>query len=475
MDARFAAHNSHLEDPETFWDRDPHLRRLSRSRLVHRSRVLDELPSSTPGIYTVGGGRQVGKTTLLKQWMYDLLGRGVEPARITYFTGELIDDHHSLVRLVTDTVEEMPARGLRYLLLDEVTYIRQWDRGIKFLADAGLLEDVALVLTGSDLALIQEARMRFPGRRGMAPRVDFHLYPLSFREAVLLKDVLKEEDAARLMGLDKEPEPESMETLFAEFEQYLVHGGYLTAMNDMAEHGRISDSTLATYSDWIRGDVLKRGKNETYLREILSAIISRYCTQVTWNNLAKDLSIDHPKTVADYLALLQSMDAVLILAALQEHKLAPAPKKGKKVMFTDPFIYHAIHAWLHGGRDNYERLIIPCVRDPGQAGQLVESCVAAHFSRLFPSYYIKAQGEVDLAYVKGDTFWPVEVKWSGQVRSKDLKQVAKYPNGRILDRSARPRKISGLPTEPVPLALFRLPLPQEVSGDGHPGSTHSSH
>ena len=459
MDTRFAPHNSHLEDPQAFGDTDPHLRRLSRCKLVHRSRILEELPSSTPGIYTVGGGRQVGKTTLLKQWMLELLRNGVEPTRITYLTGELIDDHHSLVRLVTETLEEMPGRGMRYLLLDEVTYIRQWDRGVKFLADAGLLEDAAVVLTGSDLVLIQEARMRFPGRRGAASRVDFHLYPLSFREAVLLKGELGKEDAARLMALDREPDPGSMEILFAEFEQYLVHGGYLTAMNDMAEHGKVVDSTLSTYSDWIRGDVLKRGKNESYLREILSAIVSRYCTQVTWNNLAKDLSIDHPKTVADYVHLLQSMDAVLVLAALQEHKLAPAPKKGRKVMFTDPFIYHAVRAWLHGGHDKYERLVLPCVRDPGRAGQLVESCVASHFSRLFPSYYIKAQGEVDLAYVEGGTFWPVEVKWSGQVRPKDLKQVAKYQNGRILDRSKRPREILGLPTEPVPLALFRLPLP----------------
>ena len=83
-----------------------------------------------------------------------------------FFTGELIDDHHALVRLVSSLEREMPAEGRRYILLDEVTYIAGWDKGIKYLADAGLLEGVVLIATGSDMAVIQEARMRFPGRRG---------------------------------------------------------------------------------------------------------------------------------------------------------------------------------------------------------------------------------------------------------------------------------------------------------------------
>ena len=70
--------------------------------------------------------------------------------------------------------------NLKYLIIDEVTYIRHWDKAVKFLADAGQLEDITLMLTGSDMLILSEARMRFPGRRGVADKVDFHLYPLSF-------------------------------------------------------------------------------------------------------------------------------------------------------------------------------------------------------------------------------------------------------------------------------------------------------
>lgn len=456
MDIRFSSHNTHLEDPGSFVKRDPHLRQLQQQLLVHRSNLLNKLPCDRPGIYTISGGRQIGKTTLMKQQMAELLHTGVEPKRIAYLTGELIDDHHSLVRLLTETLNEMPIIGVRYLLLDEVTYIRDWDKGIKYLADTGLLENVVMFLTGSDLVIIKEARMRFPGRRGTADIVDFHLYPLSFLETIKLKKRFSDDSLDRLMKPKIKLPATLLDRLYEEFDLYLIHGGFLTAINDIAKHKQVMTTTLATYSDWIRGDVLKRGKQEHYLREILEAIIKRYGSQITWNSLSQDLSIDHPKTVADYVALLASMDAAFIQSALVEDKLTAAPKKARKLMFADPFIFHAVRAWLTPHKDPYSHQIKPIVSDPDWAARLAESCVVTHYRRYYPTYYIKAKGEVDVAYIDQKRFWPLEVKWTTQFRPKDLKQIAKYSNGRILTRSRHCRKIIGIPTEPLPLALLRI-------------------
>jgi predicted AAA+ superfamily ATPase len=335
----------------------------------------------------------------MKQWMADLLQNGIAPERIVYFTGELIDDHHSLVRLITETMDEMPNTDLRYIILDEVTYIRHWDKGIKYLADAGILENLVMFLTGSDLVIIKEARMRFPGRRGTAGTVDFHLYPLSFFETVKLKARFASEKLDQLMNSRIEPSDQEVKKLYEEFDIYLIHGGFLTAINDMAKHKCILPHTFSTYSDWIRGDVLKRGKQEHYLREVLEAIIKRYGSQLTWNALARDLSIDHPKTVADYSALLESMDAVFVQAAILEDKLTAAPKKARKLMFSDPFIFHAVRAWLSPCKDPYSQQVVPLTSDPDWAARLVEACVATHYRRHFPTYYIKAEGEVDIAYM----------------------------------------------------------------------------
>ncbi len=449
-------HNTHLDDPAAFEDRDPNLRQLKSHVHVHRSSLLDRLPAKVPGIYTLGGGRQIGKTTLVKQWMNELLCAGTEPERIFYLTGELIDDHHSLVRLISDCLAGIGPEGVRYVMIDEITYVRDWDKGIKYLADAGFLEDVVLLLTGSDLHIIREARVRFPGRRGVAEVVDFHLYPLSFQEAVSLKRHLTGDERSLLMTEEIEPDSPLLDMLYEEFALYLMHGGFLTPINDMERHGRMMASSLAVYSDWIRGDVIKRGKQEHYLREILGSIIKRYGSQVTWNALASDLSIDHPKTVADYIELLASMDAVFIQAALLEDKLTAAPKKARKLMFSDPFIFHAINAWINPGQPISSVESANTGVPPDLAGRLVESCVATHYRRYFPTYYIKGAGEVDIAYVYQNRFYPVEVKWTSQLRPKSLKQIVRYPNPLILTRARRRGMIKGVPTEPLPLALFRL-------------------
>lgn len=67
MDACFSPHNTHLEDRDLFFNRDPNLKELQNQLLVHRFYLLGKLPRHQPGIYTIAGGRQVGKTTVMKQ------------------------------------------------------------------------------------------------------------------------------------------------------------------------------------------------------------------------------------------------------------------------------------------------------------------------------------------------------------------------------------------------------------------------
>jgi len=449
MDHRFLPHNQHWQSPRDFASLDPNLRLLSRLPLVHEPSLLQRLPADVPGIYILTGGRQIGKTTLLKQWMWQLLRRHVPPKSIAYVTGEMIDDHHALLNALLSLREEMPAEGVRYLLIDEVTYIRDWDKALKFMADSGQAERTVILLTGSDTMLIRQARSRFPGRRGAADRVDFHLYPLSFREAVLLK--YGEEETAGWMRQNAHA------FLTRELMAYLAHGGYLTAINDMAEHRRILPATLRTYADWIRGDMLKHGKQEHYLREVLTAIARRYGSQVTWNALSRDLSIDHPKTVADYVELLASMDAVFVQPALNMDKLAAAPKKARKLMFTDPFIFHAVRAWLEHSGDPYAGQIQPTLADAEWQGRLIEATVANHFSCLHPTYYIKTdRGEVDVATVRDGRVQAIEVKWTSQLRTKDLKIIGRMNHGKVWANVAQAHEMNGLAIEPLPQALFDL-------------------
>lgn len=58
--------------------------------------MLDNLPTEIPGIYTLGRGRQISKTTLLKQCMQELMLSGIPADSVTYFSGELIIDQTTL-------------------------------------------------------------------------------------------------------------------------------------------------------------------------------------------------------------------------------------------------------------------------------------------------------------------------------------------------------------------------------------------
>ncbi len=150
------------------------------------------------------------------------------------------------------------------------------------------------------------------------------------------------------------------------------------------------------------------------------------------------------------------MDAVVVQQALREDKLQGAPKKARKVYFADPFIAHAVSAWLRHAERPYTDIVVPLLADPEAVGSLVEACAVSHFKRFVPTYYIKGMGEVDIAYVKNDRFWPLEIKWTRQIRSSDLKQLVKYPNGQVCTRAGFPASVHGVAARPLVQVLLEL-------------------
>jgi len=456
MDDRWRPHNLHRTDGiEAFLTQDPTLRRLRERPLVHESSLLDDLAGLPPGIYTIGGGRQVGKTTLVKQLMARLLRTGHEPEALAYVTGELIRDAEDLHAVLQGLAT--PGDRPHCLIVDEITFVRDWARMVKALADAGALERTVLIITGSDLVVMQDALTQLPGRRGIADEVDFRYLPLDFATFATLRGRLATSIVDTIAaGAIADPLPEltdiELDALEAEFIAYHRCGGYLSAINDLEAHDAIALATLRTYSDWIRGDVLRHGKGDLYLREVLEAILRRATSQITWNALARDLSIDHPRTVADYVGLLERMDVAFVAPALREDRLGPAPKKARKIYLIDPFIHHSIRTFLHGPTEGE---LAPIVDDE-ELSRLVEASTIAHARRHGPVYHVKGRGEIDLAYVVDGTIHVVEVKWTRQIRPHTLDEIRRFPNRVVAGRVRGRREIAGTPVIPAPVVLLRL-------------------
>lgn len=441
MKEEFQIHNLFRESPKRFMREDPHLRRVAAQPFSYVSPLVNTPEFMEPGIFMITGGRQVGKTTCLKQFIAKVLREGrVRANQVSFLTGELIRDDTELRREILSELEGKNAWQI--IIVDEIGYVKDWDKAVKFLADAGSLEQTTLLVSGSDSAILREAMKRFAGRRGRSARVDFVFHPLDFAETVALK-------APALRGLvaacqeaeytrDVPGFREHLPQLEILFDEYLLHGGYLTAMADLIRSGRIEAATFRTYAEWLRGDILKHNRQEKYLLEVLRGMMRTYASQVSWVSLAKELSIEHHKTVSDYVAILEDMHAVIVQEALAEHTLSAAPKKAKKLYFEDPFIFHAVETML--GKTNAE-----------STPALVETVAVAHFCRKFGKiYYIKgAKGEVDIAYLQDGAFFPVEIKWTAQLRPEELKQVMVYPNGLILGKQRATARLAHVPYAPL--------------------------
>ncbi len=119
--------------------------------------------------------------------------------------------------------------------------------------------------------------------------------------------------------------------------------------------------------------------------------------------------------------------------------------------------------WIAPVKEPFAQTIKPLMLDSVKISKLVEARVVTHFRRYYQTMYIKSWGEVDVAYIEKKRFWPVEIKWTTQIRQKDLKQIMKYPNSRILAKTKQYSDLNGVPVIPLPIGILGMELTEVVS------------
>ena len=70
--------------------------------------------------------------------------------------------------------------------------------------------------------------------------------------------------------------------------------------------------------------------------------------------------------------------------------------------------------------DPYSQQAKPIDSDLNWSTRLAVACVVTQYRRYYPTYHIKAKGEVDVALVGQNSFWHLEIKRTGQLRPKNL-------------------------------------------------------
>ncbi len=493
-----------LVDQNPWWkkkeaiDQDKHLTELEKSSVKWQPRIRHKFSFNKDVVYTLRGPRQVGKTTLLKSLISDLLDKVPDPRLVFYYTCDLVDNPKELVNTVNSYLESTRSERKQraYLFLDEISSVRDWQKAIKHLSDTGKLANATVILTGSHTLDIKKAYEKLPGRRGSLDDVpDKILLPMKFVEyaETINPDLRKALDKLQiiasgrriklLLELSEGKIPKEIKelSLFSKelellFNNYLMTGGIPRVADEYLRTGKISEGVYRTYIDVVLGDLARWNKKETYLRQILRRIFVTAGNPVSWNTLKDDTDVSSHNTVAEYVDTLKDSFVLYYVNFYDVARKLPSYQRNKKIHFYDPFFYHALRAWI-GGQDPFTASI-DFLKNPQNVGMLAESIVGSHLIRLAfclsqqkqlfdyenSLFYWKSGKDREIDFVlklDNNSVLPIEIKYQSSIVKSDrygiidFKKSSGSDSGILLSKNKMEAK-AGIVTLPAWLFLMLI-------------------
>ncbi len=356
---------------DTFWKRpgweknDPHLRHI---KAMPFRREFPFIPQKK-GLYIIRGPRQIGKST----WLKEVLGHYCGKKTCFYLSCENVEDNKELAHILA------AIRGTKIILLDELSFVKNWDRAIKHEVDLGTHH--IIMATGSHAHDLKRGSDLMPGRFGGGG--DFVLRPMLFDEFRKMRGQAKWGEKSR----EKE------------LQAYFRVGGFPHAVATGGARAKLSEKVLDTYWKWLQGDATKLGKKVSFLEEAIIQLGTCLQTPISYQTLGKKTSIGSHNTVKDYIDILESCFAVRQLYAIDPNSGHYRFKKNKKIYFTDPLLYH-LSCHLNGSEASEE--------DYGKIAEMVaHEFLAQQHKRL--GYMHNRLGEIDFI---SPSKWAREVKWA---------------------------------------------------------------
>ena len=383
---------------------DQHIKAIRDKKYYFSSPLKSQIQFDVGDFHILRGPRQVGKTTLIKEWILKLLiEKKVPPKSIFFLSCEGIDHFKELNDILYEFLPTLE-RQRQYVFLDEISFLKDWQRGILSCINAGLLSRATLVVTGSNARDLKESSERFPGRRGSGKNIN--LYPLSPME---LKHV---ECFSHLSD---------QEILFL----YFKIGGFPHAIRDYYSSHTITDETFQTYKNWIIGDASRFGLSEELLKHILFRISETACSRITWPSLIENTPVRSHETALEYVEHLSDSFLCKIHYCYDPDKNGPATQKSRKIFFIDPLLYYLGLTWKNGV-SNIWQFIEKKNQTPETLGQLLETSYISNSARFFDPIYFwystKTKQEVDLIYDSNDAKIFAEIKMRKERSFKALNQ-----------------------------------------------------
>ncbi len=332
-----------------WWEKRHHLESIIE-RPVFLERIKSHLHSGR--IVFLSGLRRIGKTTLLKLLIKDLIEKEqVQPEHICYVS---LDDYLLSKRNIFEIVEEyrkihkLSVRQKVFLFLDEVSYQKDYEIQLKNIYD---LQTAKIYASSSNASILKSRKPYLTGRS-----VTIEVLPLDFQEYLTFKQVK-----------------------ISKADSHLIDRYF----NDFLKTGGLPEYVL-------RSDI-------EYLKELVDDII--YKDIVAFHN------IKNPQIMKDYFLLLMEragkVGSINKIASIL--KIAPDTAKRYLEMFADTFLIHLVPRC---GKTNVKilapkkiyaadlgvRTLYTGFRD---IGSLFENYVYLKIKHLNPCYVYEDGSEID--------------------------------------------------------------------------------
>ncbi len=473
---------STLQKQNPWWENplrineDIQLTELEKYELKWAPRLLKHIDFEKNAVYSIRGPRQVGKTTSIKMVIRKLLE--ARPAQnIFYFACDNVKDNLQLAEILETFYERVRAQNKErvYIFLDEISYVKDWQKAIKHFIDTAGSHNSTITLTGSHILDLKKSAERLPGRVGEKEGVASNkiLLPMKFAEFIELrkpelhtkiKALHLDEHETRIKDFQKILDgalPESswalsylQPELDKQLEDYLITGGIMLAINEQHRTGKISPQIYDLYIKQIFADINRAGREEKTAKLILSSILKRMGTPSSWNALSKENDIPSQQTVEQYTYILRDIFAVSLCYKM-EITGQEKPAGNRKIYISNSFIYNALfHALVEPAKDPY-LVAKDNLANPERKSVLIEAVVLNHLNRVFynlrPSdlydpadfiYYTQTKkgNEIDFVVKTSSGLRGIEVKYQNQINTGDFVGIRKLKSGVVISKNTLEQK-----------------------------------
>jgi uncharacterized protein len=333
-------------------ERDPKIRALESRALHWDPPVLDAIEIGLQRVHTLRGPRQVGKSTTAKRLIQRLLNQG--ESRVLYYTFDLSTTHADIAEVVHRARQLHPdPEGPWYLFLDEVTTMKDWQLGVKYIVDNGPSDEDFILCTGSSARKVGSEQL--PGRKGMGRH--YLQLPVSFRDFCIHAMGIALPAETLTPGQMLSPEGLRLvkrlnlaaNDLERAWRTYQHVGGFPAAIEDYLTAGEVRPETVEMLWDIIAGDVRTLGRSDVATLKLLERVGRSLGAPLAWESLAEDMDVSQP-TAREYVELLAESFMLLTVFAWDTGGKGLSARKQRKVYFVDPLLGRVAQQMVPGGR-----------------------------------------------------------------------------------------------------------------------------